>query len=413
MPHNIPDQVPALKPAMPRLSSQAVLYLLCAAAVAAGCDRHSGRERVARGPEPASRSEAAIRVPPSVRLTDLGELPGTPLELGGIGVGPSFLAISVCSRSIDPATDNPTASTHKLAGKLVLLDRPETGRPIGTARAAIPLGGQIGGLDWDGDCLLAVVYDKARIFKIRGDASGDIVASIPTPSHGVWGGLAFDGHHIWLHGTDDDRRTHTSRAEHKICKLEASTGKVLLTLPSDSTVQDLAFVDGFLLASVIRPHPSGTRSAIRVLDPAGSQRYFDYDLPTGYLPNGMKRIGGASLVIAMQVGADPHVPMRLIRADLAPFPPPTWAPDLQGALNRPAGFFLEPPPLESVAHATRCLFDLCLARVACGTISRVGLARYVLCNGVRAGNGRRKGLAPESPGGGAGAISWAPSAPLR
>ncbi len=260
---------------------------------------------------------APAQPPPSetgIELTDLGIMPGGAHELGGVGLAGPYYATTACARSLNLDTWQLMPSEHPHAGSIMLMAKSDHDHL--EVQKTIAINGQIAGLAWGENQLWAAVYDHRRIY--RSDiATGRVSPGPPTPNDGVWGGLAHDGEHLWLHGTDDPDRSHTGKAPHRICRVSADSGEILHELPSDPMTQGLAWLDGWLATSINTQEEEGDRpSSIRLLDPRNGEVVADYPLPANLYPHGITRLSSTSILIAMQVGEDMRAPMHLYRADL-------------------------------------------------------------------------------------------------
>lgn len=262
----------------------------------------------------AACSTAGVCHTSGVRLTDLGELPGTAAELGGVTAGPGFYAVGVCTKSIarDPGALVESRNPH--AGSIVFLERGRDGRLPGTVMYTVSLEGQVGGLAWDGHTLLAVVYDQSAVYAVEPKPGARPRRVVGTPRDGVWGGLAYDRGSIWLHGTDDPNRAHTGVAPHAIYEVFLADGVARLLIPSDASTQGLAWLDGLLVVSV-HPVRADESSSIRILDGEDGRTLISYPLPKGLYPHAVSRVSDSGIVLAMQVGEAIHTPMHLYRAD--------------------------------------------------------------------------------------------------
>jgi glutamine cyclotransferase len=152
--------------------------------------------------------------------------------------------------------------------KLVAFD-PESGEPTRTLDRACDAG-----TAFDGRYLYQIA--EARIDKID-PATGDVVASIPTPGHGSDSGLAWAEGSLWV-GQYRDRKIH---------QIDPETGTVLRTIESNRFVTGVTWVDGELWHGTWE----GDESDIRRINPESGAVLERLEMPRGTGVSGLESDG--------------------------------------------------------------------------------------------------------------------------
>ena len=152
--------------------------------------------------------------------------------------------------------------------KLVAFD-PDSGETVRRLDVACDAG-----TAFDGTYLYQVA--EARIDKID-PATGNLVASIPTPGHGNDSGLAWSEGSLWV-GQYRDRKIH---------RIDPETGAILRTIESDRFVTGVTWVDGELWHGTWE----GDESDIRRIDPESGAVLERLQMPAGTGVSGLESDG--------------------------------------------------------------------------------------------------------------------------
>ena len=152
--------------------------------------------------------------------------------------------------------------------KLVAFD-PDSGETVRRLDVACDAG-----TAFDGTYLYQVA--EARIDKID-PATGDVVASIPSPGHGGDSGLAWAEGSLWV-GQYRDRKIH---------RIDPETGAILRTIESDRFVTGVTWVDGELWHGTWE----GDESDIRRIDPESGAVLERLQMPAGTGVSGLESDG--------------------------------------------------------------------------------------------------------------------------
>jgi glutamine cyclotransferase len=148
------------------------------------------------------------------------------------------------------------------------------------------------GTAFDGTHLYQIA--EARIDKID-PATGDVLASIPSPGQGRDSGLAWAEGSLWV-GQYRDR---------KIVQIDPETGAILRTIESNRFVTGVTWVDGELWHGTW----DGDESDIRRIDPASGAVLERLEMPRGTGVSGMES-DGADLFYC---GGGPSGKVRAVR----------------------------------------------------------------------------------------------------
>jgi glutamine cyclotransferase len=148
------------------------------------------------------------------------------------------------------------------------------------------------GTAFDGTYLYQIA--DARIDKID-PATGDVVASIPTPGHGSDSGLAWAEGSLWV-GQYRDRKIH---------QIDPETGAVLRTIESNRFVTGVTWVDGELWHGTWE----GDESELRRIDPDSGAVLERLEMPSGTGVSGLES-NGADLFYC---GGGPSGRVRAVR----------------------------------------------------------------------------------------------------
>ncbi|MDG3008361.1 hypothetical protein [Paludisphaera mucosa] len=164
----------------------------------------------------------------------------------------------------------------------------------GQALDELKIEGQMGGSVWDGEHVWQIVYSASKIVEIGLTPKARIVGSIPTPGKGHWGGLAFDGKNLWIHGKRSTDQGYV------LVTISREDGRVLKESPADPAINGLAWIGGRLYAAIngqeLRPMRLG--SSIRELDAAtGAFKPEEYAMPDGVFAHELEHDGDGSLLI--------------------------------------------------------------------------------------------------------------------
>ena len=151
---------------------------------------------------------------------------------------------------------------------LVAFD-PESGEPTRTLDRAGDAG-----TAFDGTHLYQIA--EARIDKID-PATGDVVASIPAPGHGLDSGLAWAEGSLWV-GQYRDRKIH---------QIDPETGAIRRTIESNRFVTGVTWVDGELWHGTWE----GDDSDIRRIDPQSGAVLERLEMPSGTGVSGLESDG--------------------------------------------------------------------------------------------------------------------------
>lgn len=152
--------------------------------------------------------------------------------------------------------------------RLVAFD-PESGAPTRTLDRACDAG-----TAYDGRYLYQIAEE--RIDKID-PASGNVVASIPTPGHGSDSGLTWAEGSLWV-GQYRDRKIH---------QIDPETGAVRRTIESNRFVTGVTWVDGELWHGTWE----GDESEIRRIDPDDGTVLERLEMPPGIGVSGLESDG--------------------------------------------------------------------------------------------------------------------------
>jgi glutamine cyclotransferase len=152
--------------------------------------------------------------------------------------------------------------------KLIAFD-PESGQPTRTLDRAGDAG-----TAFDGTYLYQIA--EARIDKID-PATGDVVASIPAPGHGIDSGLAWADSSLWV-GQYRDRKIH---------QIDPETGAILRTIESNRFVTGVTWVDGELWHGTWE----GDESELRRIDPESGAVLERLEMPRGIGVSGLESDG--------------------------------------------------------------------------------------------------------------------------
>src|SRR6478752_2515258 len=175
-----------------------------------------------------------------------------------------------------PGADKVNGVTHDgrhvwaaTGAKLVAFD-PESGEPKRTLECACDAG-----TAFDGTYLYQIA--EARIDKID-PATGEVVASIPAPGHGLDSGLAWAEGSLWV-GQYQDRKIH---------QVDPETGAVLRTIQSNRFVTGVTWVDGELWHGTWE----GDKSDLSRVDPQTGKVLDRLEMPAGVGVSGLESDGG-------------------------------------------------------------------------------------------------------------------------
>lgn len=152
--------------------------------------------------------------------------------------------------------------------RLVAFD-PESGEPTRTLAHACDAG-----TAYDGKYLYQIAEE--RIDKID-PASGNVVASIPTPGHGGDSGLTWAEGSLWV-GQYRDRKIH---------QIDPETGAVRRTIESNRFVTGVTWVDGELWHGTWE----GDESELRRIDPDDGAVLERLEMPPGIGVSGLESDG--------------------------------------------------------------------------------------------------------------------------
>jgi glutamine cyclotransferase len=152
--------------------------------------------------------------------------------------------------------------------KLIAFD-PESGQPTRTLDRAGDAG-----TAFDGTYLYQIA--EARIDKID-PATGDVVASIPAPGHGIDSGLAWADSSLWV-GQYRDRKIH---------EVDPETGAILRTIESNRFVTGVTWVDDELWHGTWE----GDESELRRIDPESGAVLERLEMPRGIGVSGLESDG--------------------------------------------------------------------------------------------------------------------------
>ena len=152
--------------------------------------------------------------------------------------------------------------------KLVAFD-PESGEPKRTLECACDAG-----TAFDGTYLYQIA--EARIDKID-PATGEVVASIPAPGHGLDSGLAWAEGSLWV-GQHLDRKIH---------QIDPETGAITRTIETSRFVTGVTWVDGELWHGTWE----GDESDIRRINPESGAVLERLEMPRGTFVSGLESDG--------------------------------------------------------------------------------------------------------------------------
>jgi len=170
--------------------------------------------------------------------------------------------------------------------RLIAFD-PGSGEPTRTLECAGDAGSA-----FDGTHLYQIA--EARIDKID-PVTGEVVASIPAPGHGLDSGLAWAEGSLWV-GQYRDRKIH---------QIDPETGAVLRTIESNRFVTGVTWVDGELWHGTWE----GDDSDIRRIDPESGAVLDRLEMPSGAGVSGLES-DGADLFYC---GGGPSGTVRAVR----------------------------------------------------------------------------------------------------
>jgi glutamine cyclotransferase len=170
--------------------------------------------------------------------------------------------------------------------RLIAFD-PGSGEPTRTLECAGDAGSA-----FDGTHLYQIA--EARIDKID-PVTGEVVASIPAPGHGLDSGLAWAEGSLWV-GQYRDRKIH---------QIDPETGAVLRTIESNRFVTGVTWVDGELWHGTWEVDDSD----IRRIDPESGAVLDRLEMPTGAGVSGLES-DGADLFYC---GGGPSGTVRAVR----------------------------------------------------------------------------------------------------
>jgi outer membrane protein assembly factor BamB len=154
-------------------------------------------------------------------------------------------------------------------GEKLVAFSPGSGEPERTLDCACDAG-----TTFDGTHLYQIA--EARIDKID-PATGEVVASIPSPGHGSDSGLAWAEGSLWV-GQYRDRRIH---------QIDPETGAVIRTIESNRFVTGVTWVDGELWHGTWE----GDDSDIRRIDPQNGSVLERLEMPRGTGVSGLESDG--------------------------------------------------------------------------------------------------------------------------
>ncbi|RZL89247.1 MAG: hypothetical protein EOP82_20355 [Variovorax sp.] len=152
--------------------------------------------------------------------------------------------------------------------RLVAFD-PDSGEPTRTLDRACDAG-----TAFDGTYLYQIAEE--RIDKID-PATGDVLASIPTPGHGSDSGLTWAEGSLWV-GQYRDRKIH---------QINPANGAVIRTIESNRFVTGVTWVDGELWHGTWE----GDESELRRIDPASGAVLERLEMPPGVGVSGLESDG--------------------------------------------------------------------------------------------------------------------------
>ena len=131
------------------------------------------------------------------------------------------------------------------------------------------------GTAFDGRHLYQIA--EARIDKID-PATGDVLASIPSPGGGKDSGLAWAEGSLWV-GQYRDRKIH---------QVDPATGRIIRTIESNRFVTGVTWVEGELWHATWE----GDESEIRRVDPQTGEVLEQLEMPAGAGISGLESDGG-------------------------------------------------------------------------------------------------------------------------
>lgn len=267
----------------------------------------------------------------------LYQLPGVACQIAGVASDPvggelwvfTCAASSTTSPSLASGAGTTPAGTAycngrtppaPLAGGALLLGSPAAA--AAPVVAHVPIDAGFGGAAWAGENeIWTAMYSNESIGRLRVDLehpeNGEMEALLAVPGGGRIGGLAFDGERLYVHQTKLD----------VILVLDSSSGDELnqLPVPLKAAVNGLAYLDGRLFAAINDDNMTGTstghgpaQEAIVALDPATGEELARWNLPAGIYPHSMDRFSGSSLSVVVQTQAGPLAPMYLWEFVLPP-----------------------------------------------------------------------------------------------
>ncbi len=154
-------------------------------------------------------------------------------------------------------------------GARLLAFDPDGGEPVRALERACDAG-----TAFDGKHLYQIA--EARIDKID-PASGDVLASIPAPGHGLDSGLTWAEGSLWV-GQYRDRKIH---------QIDPATGAILRTIESNRFVTGVTWVDGELWHGTWE----GDQSELRRIHPTSGTVLETLQMPAGIMVSGLESDG--------------------------------------------------------------------------------------------------------------------------